>query len=1026
MTERAPGPLSPVRLVSCLAVLPLVLQAQPGGIRFDRDIRPILSDNCYSCHGPDAGSRKAGLRLDLEEEALSDRGGSRAIDRENPSRSLLLSRISHPEASERMPPAESGKALGPEEIGLLARWIESGAVWEGHWAWTPPRRPDLPEVRTPQWGRHPVDRFLAARMEREGLEPSPPADPATLVRRLSLDLRGLPPSQEEVDAFLGDRGNFAFERLVDRFLASPAFGERMAVHWLDLVRYADTVGYHGDQPYSVWPYRDYVIDAFNRNLPFDRFTREQLAGDLLPEATREQRIASGYNRLLRITSEGGAQDREYLAKYAADRVRTTASVWLGSTLGCAECHDHKFDPFTARDFYSFAAFFADLDEKGYYSGSRWEPRLPLPTPRQERELARLENRVGELESALETPTEELASAQLAWEESVRSLDDSGRLLWTPLVPLSVESLEGTVPRILADGSVLATGPNPDVEVFQVELPSGDSPVAALRLEALLHPSLDQGGLSRGGGDFVLTGFEAEAGTGEEYRKLVLKGAQADHSRKGFEVARAIDGRSGTGWAVDGQARKQPGTAVFALDRPVEPGPGRRLRVTLRFESEHARHVIGRFRLSAIPLERAGLEETGLPGEVYRSIRTRWGRRSSSQQVLLTRYWRERSPLIEAAEARLAGARRDRDRLRGEIPTMLVSRSVAPRETRVLPRGDWMDGSGEVVGPALPVFLAPGPPPGDPLTRLDLADWLVSRDNPLVARTFVNRLWQICFGRGLAAVPDDLGSQGRRPSHPELLDWLAVEFMESGWDVKRMMRLLVTSRAWRQTSAASRWLRERDPENRLVARQTAYRLDAEFVRDMALSLSGLKADRLGGPSVRPHQPAGYYAQLNFPRRTYQPGAGADQHRRGLYTHWQRTFLHPALKAFDAPSREECTAARPRSNTPLQSLALLNDPSQVEAAQAFARRILREGGGNPAARARWAFRQVLGRIPSASEAGTLLELHGQSLERYAGDPEAAAELASLEPPLADGDAVDDLAAWTMVARALFSLHETFTRH
>ena len=1017
-----------VRLLLCALPALMVPAGESGesAIRFNRDIRPLLSDNCYRCHGPDADAREAGLRLDLEEEAVRDRGGYRAIDRDRPARSRLLSRITARDPSERMPPPASGKSLAPEEIGLLTRWIESGAGWEGHWAWQPPVRPPVPEAGHPGWRGHPVDRFIAARLERENLEPSPSADRRTLIRRLSLDLRGLPPTATEVERFVGDGDPFAFERVVDRMLASPAFGERMAVHWLDLVRYADTVGYHGDQPYSVWPYRDYVIGAFNRNLPFDRFTREQIAGDLLESATREQRVASGYNRLHRITAEGGAQEGEYLAKYAADRVRTTASVWMGSTLGCAECHDHKFDPFTARDFYSFAAFFADLKERGFYGGNQWEPRMPLPDPRQERELARLDASIADLEAVLSTPTEELVGGQLAWEERVRSLEEAGALIWAPLPPAGATAREGTELRILADASVLATGANPEKEVYRVILPAGGAPLSALRLEALPHPSLDGGSLSRGGGDFVLTGFEVTVGSGDRRRTVSVARARADFSRKGYEVARAIDGRADTGWAVEGGERKERRVAVFTFAEPLVPAEGESLHVTLRHESSHARHNLGRFRLSGIALEDPGLEETGLPPDIHRAILVPWADRDPETVEALADHWWERTPILDETRRRLARARDRRKRLQEEIPTMLVSRSVAPREMRILPRGDWMDRSGEVVDPALPVFLAGSSPGGERLSRLDLADWLVARDNPLTARTFVNRLWQLHFGRGLSRVPDDLGSQGEWPTHPELLDWLAVEFMESGWDVKHMVRLLVTSRAWRQSSTASRWLRDRDPGNELFARQTAFRIDAEFVRDMMLSLSSLGVDTLGGPSARPHQPPGYYAQLNFPRRTYQADTGPGRYRRGLYTHWQRTFLHPGMKAFDAPSREECTALRPRSNTPLQSLALFNDPSHVEAARAFAVRIVSRGEGEAPDRVRWAFRQALGRSPRPAEAEVLLRLFSESRGRYAADPEAAAELAPVSRSSTEEAPPGDLAAWTMVARALMSLHETITRY
>ena len=995
-------------------------------IRFNRDVRPILSDKCYRCHGPDQNARQADLRLDLESAAKADRGGYFVIDLDNPSKSELWARITARDEEERMPPPSSGKSLSEEDLRTLLQWMKSGARWEGHWAYAPPVRPSVPEVQSPSWRHNPVDRFIGARLEREGLPHSTPADRRTWIRRVFLDLTGLPPSSEEVERFVQDRNRFAFERVVDNLLASPHYGERMAVYWLDLVRYADTVGYHGDQPYSVWPYRDYVIGAFNRNMPFDQFTREQLAGDLLDNPTREQRVASGYNRLHMITAEGGAQEKEYLAKYAADRVRTTSSVWLGSTMGCAECHDHKFDPFTAKDFYSFAAFFADLKEKGFYGGSRWEPQMPLPSAAQEQEMTALEERIASLEADLSTSTELLVNAQLAWEDQIREQDEIGRLVWEAIAPRQVRSLEGASLRAQADRSVLARGRNPESDTYEAEIAPARRRVTAIRLEALTHPSFDGGSLSRGGGNFVLTDFQVEKMGREGREPVPIFRAEADFSQGGFEVSKAIDADEKSGWAVDGDKKKENRTAVFTFSHPVFLEEGEALKVTLAQRSSRKRHNIGRFRLSVISLERPGLQEIGLPAEVYRAALTAWADRGAEEQSLLTNYYRQRSPLLDNARSLLADARSNRDRLEREIPTMLVSQSVEPRLMRVLPRGDWMDDSGEETPPRFPAFLDGSLSAPESPSRLHLAEWITSKNNPLTARAFVNRLWKLYFGNGLSKVLDDLGSQGEWPTHPELLDWLAVEFMESAWDVKHMARLLVTSQTYRQSAVADDWIKEKDPFNRLYARQSAYRLDAEVVRDVALSVSGLRVDRLGGPSVKPYQPAGYYAQLNFPKREYQADLGANQYRRGLYTHWQRTFLHPSMKAFDAPSREECTAERTRSNTPLQSLALLNDPSYVEAARAFAERIA-SGEGSAEAKIRRAFHEAVCRRPSASEVQILAELFAESRNRFAIDEEAARRLTAIgQTPANPNRSPGELAAWTMVGRAILNLHETITRY
>jgi hypothetical protein len=574
------------------------------GIRFNRDIRPILSDKCFSCHGPDKNSRKGDLRLDVESMAKADRGGYHAVDVDHPEGSELLARVKTTDEDDIMPPPKSGKSLTSDEIALLTQWIESGADWEGHWAYLPPQKSPTPDVKWPDWRRNPIDRFIGARLETEGLEPSAQADRRTLIRRVFLDLTGQPPSSEDIDQFLSDRDRFAYDHVVDRLLASPHYGERMAIYWLDLVRYADTVGYHGDQDYSVWPYRDFVIHSFNRNQPFDQFTREQLAGDLLPDATREQKIASGYNRLHMITAEGGAQDKEYLAKYAADRVRTTSSVWLGSTMGCAECHDHKFDPFTTKDFYSFAAFFSDLKERGFYGGNRWEPQMPLPTTEQTRSMARLEQEIKQLESTLVTSTEALVNGQLDWENEIVTADAEGRLIWTPQTPKLAESSEGGTLRVLADESVLVSGKNPSNDTYRVEFTDLSGKVSALRLETLTHPLMDNEAHSRGGGNFVLTDFSIERTSQGQTagEPIEIRSAKADYSQGGFDVSKAIDDDKKSGWAVSGAKRITSHQAVFTLEQPIELEPGDTLRIVMSHASKHERHNIGRFRISTISID----------------------------------------------------------------------------------------------------------------------------------------------------------------------------------------------------------------------------------------------------------------------------------------------------------------------------------------------------------------------------------------------------------------------------------------
>jgi mono/diheme cytochrome c family protein len=802
-------------------------------IDFNREIRGILSDNCFQCHGPDAAHREADLRLDTEAGAKADLGGYRAIDSDKPAESALIERITADDPDMRMPPEDSGKELTRVEIDLLRTWIEQGATWSEHWAYATPRRHELPQVADAAWPSNWVDHFVLAELEIRQLAPSPETDRVTLLRRVTFDLTGLPPTPEEVANFLADESPEAYERVVDRLLESPHYGERMAIYWLDLVRYADTVGYHGDQDHNSSPYRDYVINAFNDNMPLDQFTVEQLAGDLLPDPTLEQRVATAYNRLLQTSHEGGVQPKEYLAIYAADRVRNVSAVWMGATMGCAQCHDHKYDPYTAKDFYSMVAFFADIDEaKHFTAGSN-----ALPTAR------------------------------------------------PPEIP------------------VLDLGQREEIAEIDAQL---------ARLETRIKAA-----------DTV----------------------QAD------------------------------GTAGAASEEP----PG------------------------SVNKEPADVENSADA---------------------------DAAKDTDALKQQIQSLTQRREAIQKSARLCMVTASIEPRTIRLLPRGNWLDDSGEVVQPAVPEFLGSVPVSDRRATRLDLARWLTAEDQgvgSLTARVFANRFWYLCFGVGLSRVLDDLGVQGEAPMNGPLLDSLAVELIEHDWDVKHMMRLLVTSSAYRQSSTCSEALLERDPYNQLTARQSSFRLPAEMVRDAALDISGLLVRKVGGASVRPYQPEGYYRHLNFPTRTYKQHDDSRQWRRGVYVHWQRQFLHPMLKAFDAPTREECTASRPRSNTPLAALTLLNDPTFVEASRAFAERILREADPTTEARIELAFRLAVSRPVDPQERAMLTRLLELNLEQYKADPQAAREVTSvgLTPLAQDLDPVE-LAAWTAVARAVLNLNETITRN
>jgi hypothetical protein len=814
-----------------------------GDVVFNRDVRPILSDNCFHCHGPDKNARQAELRLDIPEDALKSTGsGATPIVPGKPEESELVRRILSDDADEKMPPPDSRKSLTLRQKEILKRWIEQGAAYQQHWSFERPIKPEVPK------GQNGVDVLVQKRLAEIGLVPSPEADRRTQVRRLYFDLLGLPPAPNEVAAFVNDSSPNAYEQLVDRLMQNPHYGERMALGWLDVVRFADTIGYHTDEPHHVWPYRDWVVRSFNLNKRFDRFTKEQIAGDLLPDASQETRIGSAFNRLLLTTIEGGAQSKDYESRMLADRVRAIGAVWLGLTTGCAQCHDHKFDPFSTRDFYSLGAFFSDIQEPII---GRREDGMLTATPDEEKPLAMLVAQLADVSKHLD-------AAQQQWEA--------------------------------------------DVVAGKAELPE-------------LKPD--------------------------------SKASDADKAA--------------------------------------------------------ANHVA----------QIAKKEATS--------------RTTDERQVLQT-YFRTRltDPAAAEREALTQAERKLTDFYDG-LPKVLVSISAHEKRTvRILPRGNWMDESGEVVHAALPHFLPQPKIEGRELTRLDLAEWLVSRENPLTARTVMNRLWQQFFGIGLSRVLDDLGAQGEPPANPELLDWLACEFMDSGWDMKHMVRSIVTSQTYRQASNTTRELTAADPSNREFGRQSRFRLDAEFIRDNALSISGLLSPRIGGPSAWPYQPARYWENLTLPSREYVADRDESQYRRGLYVWRQRTFPHPSLLAFDAPSRESCIAERARSNIPQQALVLLNDPTYVEAARVFALRILTECKGTTVQRLAWAWQQALQRDPSDEEMKTMCELLNERLEDYRADAASADALLKIGyAPIPAALDTTELAAWTHIARVLLNLHETITR-
>ncbi len=1041
--------------VSAAAVKPL-----PAVVEFNRDIRPIMSNTCFKCHGGDVAGNKGDLRLDRPESAyapITDKSGRTRtpIIPGDPENSEVWRRLISKEAAEVMPPPDTLHQLSERDIALVKRWIEQGAKYEAHWSYVVPQKRPLPAVAPAQAAlvRTPVDAFVLDRLATESFTPSPEADRATLLRRLSLDLTGLPPTTAEVAAFVADGAPDAYERLVDRLLASPHYGERMAVPWLDLVRFADSVGFHGDQLQNVFPYRDYVIDAFNANKPFDQFTREQLAGDLLPNPTPAQLVATGFNRLNMMTREGGAQPKEYLAKYAADRVRAVSTAWMGSTMACAECHDHKYDPISARDFYATAAYFADIKQWGVYHDYTYTPEPELrnftndhPFPpelqvtsdylerRRDRITARLEQFIASSAPGLTADAERWPAldAWVAQAATVLQAEPTrGWRLARPDVAADDPQVEA-----LADGSarfsVPATGrgaARSPLPVVALAVP-GES-IAAIRVE-VLPDEQHQGKVGRGGRDLFNTRVTfaiRPAGEGALRPVEVFNGytEQANESYSNGQRLPAVT----TGWRSFTALAEQPQAAVFLLKTPVTLAAGERLVATFGRSSVAVAGSMndpGRVRVMVSPL--AGrLPGDAVPAAVREAL---LATAPTDDQKALRAGEYLRSTGAGDAEAQAAIQRELHaiaECFDGKAWTA-VTAATTPATTRILPRGNWLDETGEVVRPAPPGFLSGGDLPADAprQTRLDLANWIVSRDNPLTARALVNRLWEQFFGTGLSAVLDDLGAQGEWPSHPELLDWLAVEFMDRGWDVKAMVRLIVTSSTYRQSSRARPELLAADPANRLLARQNARRLEAEFVRDNALAIAGLIDREVGGPSARPYQPEGYYASLNFPIRDYETQVDDRQYRRGVYQHWQRTFLHPMLANFDAPSREECVAERAISSTPQQALTLLNDPTFVEAARGLALQILAaRPAGTVDERIAEGVRRVVAREPNEREAASLRAFHVAQWEHYQANPEEAEAFTRVGLlPVPGGTDRVELAAWTSVSRVLLNLNETIVRY
>ncbi len=1046
----------PLRLAPWSWVLALGSFAAPAPVDFNRDVRPILSDHCYACHGPDENKRKGGLRLDRQADAFRElKSGKRALVAGETNRSTLVERILTADPEEIMPPAKHLKPLSAAQADLLVRWVREGARWQEHWSFVAPQRPGLPPVKDRRWPKNEVDHFIFARLEKDGFKPNPEADRAALIRRVTLDLTGLPPTPEEVDAFSADRSRDAYERVVDRLLQSRHYGERMAQNWLDLSRFADTSGYHFDGVRFMWLWRDWVIRSFNDNQPYDAFTVEQLAGDLLPNPSADQRIATGFIRNNMTNDEGGADPDEYLNKYVVDRVNTLGAVWLGLTVGCTECHDHKYDPISTKEFYRLYAFFHNVPEKGLdrIRTDNPPPRLPVPTADQAMKFVEADFRLKDAEKTLQDRINELGETQEKWERVTNerpptkpsdkgllkrltfdgTLDDGGKLVGTNQPEFSDARLGKALKfdgKVHADfGQLMAFDRTNALSMAAWVKVSGDGAVLSKMEKA---PGFR-------GFDLLVSDRRLQVHLISAWPDNALKVRTKEQFPNGqwlhFAVTYDGSGKAGgvklfvNGRARDVEAEKDQLKDSFATTEPV--------RVGSRNGEAFLNGLVDDLRFYGLALSAEDARLLTLEGFMPVITKSR-GHRGEEERGDLARFYKEYYAVdYLRSEAALAEARRKKDAFYGEIPSTMIMEEMQPgRDTFVLVRGDFRN-PGEPVTAGTPAFLPPLP--AGPTNRLALARWLVAPEHPLMARTTVNRYWAMFFGNGLVKTANDLGSQGEWPSHPELLDWLAVQFRDGAvqgskakssgarlagpWDVKALVRLMVTSAAYRQSAAATPEQLERDPYNRLLTRGPRVRLDAEFIRDNALAVSGLLNDKVGGASVKPYQPAGLWDGTDS---AFVQDHGDALYRRGMYVFWRRSAHFPAFATFDAPNREVCTFLRQRTQTPLQSLVLMNDPAFVEAARGLAQRVLREEPADLKKRLVRAFRLTLGRVPQADELAVLQKTYDQQFGNFRSDPKAAEELLKVgESKVPEAADRVELAALTAVANVLLNLNETITK-
>ena len=1029
----------------CGAGLPAARSAETSEVKIDynRDIRPLLSDKCYACHGPDEAQRQAGLRLDSHTAALAPLdSGEVAIVPGDLQQSELIRRITAADAATRMPPADSGKELTAEDIGLLKRWVEQGANWEQHWSFVPPVRPALPELDSAATARNGVDHFVLAKLEGTELSQNPEADKRTLIRRVTFDLTGLPPTPEEIADFLADQAPNAYEKLVDRLLASPQYGEHRARFWLDAARYGDTHGLHLDNERSIWPYRDWVIDAFNRDMPFDEFTVQQLAGDLLPSPTLDQLVATGFNRCNVTTSEGGSIEEEYYVRYAVDRVETTSTVWLGLTTGCAACHDHKFDPITQREFYQLFAFFNSLTEKAMDKNALVPPpSVQVPTPDQKKLQDQYKSRIAELQKTVDAEVAKVDYEDPLELDALPPDDEPADYVWVDDALPAGATPDGDES---ADSWHFVGGPEHPVHSGKLStrrqasgrsqhfftgastplyVGDGDKLFAHVYLSPQDPPR--QIMLQFNDGSWEHRAYWGEDlidwGTADSPSRLHMGKLPEAGQWVRLEVAANLM-KLDPGAKVSGMAFTQFGGTVYwdtaGLVTKTPQGDA-------TFESQRRWELLQR------------TTTTTLPDPYEDIVDLAEDERTSEQQQQLRQYFLEHAyaglrPVLGPIQEQIAAQQQLLTELDKQIPqTLIMEEMPEKRDAFILDRGQY-DQPRDKVEAGVPAVL-PSLPSESNADRLALARWLVDPQHPLTARVTVNRFWHQIFGIGIVRSTDDFGAQGEWPSHPELLDWLAIEFMKGGWDVKQLQRLLVTSATYRQSSVVSPDKSARDPENRLLARGPRYRLDAEVIRDQALAVSGLLVGTIGGKSVKPYQPPGLWEAVGYTDSNtakFQRDDGAALYRRSLYTFWKRTSPPPAMAIFDAPTREACTVRRSRTNTPLQALLLMNDEQFVEAARHMARRVIAEGGSTSEGRIGYAFELATGRLPAPEERRALQATLAAHLEDYKAEPDAARALLSVGASAANVELLpaaeaSELAAWTLLANLILNLNETITK-